>query len=216
MGNKNRTLNQHRSKVFFKDIFNKASRFPHIRAQIIIVVLLLITGALSVALFDPHPAVAAILASISAGCITGIVFYILTNIRNNELLSTKEEFNALDACWKKCKSIKAQCSDLFGKETCPQEIVEKIVRECKSLEIQMATMCFDLPRATKVIKDYPPDYLEILNKATEAVQKIEEWNTISDEFILDVLLWCSKTEDIIMPAWIELTKDTAYLESSKI
>lgn len=216
MRNKNRTSNQHRTKVLFKNVLQKAKRFPHLRAQIIIVVLLLITGVLSFSLFDPFPAIAAILASISAGCITGIVFYILTNIRNNELLSTKEEFDSLDACWKKSKNIKRQCAEILQEKIYPQEIVDNIVRESKSLAVQMSTMCFDLPRATKVIADYPHEYLELSRKATEAVEKIEDGKIISDELLFDIMVWCSKTEDIIIPAWIALMKDTAYLENSKV
>ncbi len=69
-----------------------AWKHPHIRAIAWTVIVFLVTGVASVLLFECCGAISAILASISAGCVTGIVFFAITNIRNNELQGIKEEY----------------------------------------------------------------------------------------------------------------------------
>ena len=66
---------------------------PHHKAMAWIVLILVVTGVLSVVIFYQSPAISAILASISAGCITGIVFYIVSNIRSNEIHATIEDIS---------------------------------------------------------------------------------------------------------------------------
>ena len=68
---------------------------PHLRAIWWIVLAFLISGFLSFVTFKPCPALSAILASISAGCVTGIAFYVITNLRNNEVQATNEEFKSI-------------------------------------------------------------------------------------------------------------------------
>ena len=79
-----------------KTICQKCFRRPHLRAIWWIVLAFLISGFLSIVIFQPCPAMSAILASICAGCVTGIAFYVITNLRNNEIQTTNEEFKTIE------------------------------------------------------------------------------------------------------------------------
>ena len=60
----------------------QCKRYPHYRMILYISIITIVSGVLSICLFCSLPAVSALLTSICAGCITGIVFYILANVRN--------------------------------------------------------------------------------------------------------------------------------------
>ena len=65
-----------------KNMCVQCKRYPHYRMILYISIITIVSGVLSISLFCSLPAVAALLTSICAGCITGIVFYILANVRN--------------------------------------------------------------------------------------------------------------------------------------
>ena len=69
-----------------------AKPLPHICLWAWIILLMVASCALSLILFPIFPAWSAILASICAGCVTGIIFYLLTNMRNKVVLEEKEEY----------------------------------------------------------------------------------------------------------------------------
>ena len=74
----------------------QCKRYPHYRMILYISIITIVSGVLSICLFCSLPAVSALLTSICAGCITGIVFYILANVRNNEVNASREEWESLN------------------------------------------------------------------------------------------------------------------------
>lgn len=72
-----------------KNMCVQCKRYPHHRMILYISIITIVSGVLSICLFCSLPAVSALLTSICAGCITGIVFYILANMRNNEMNAMK-------------------------------------------------------------------------------------------------------------------------------
>ena len=82
-------------------------------AIFVIVAVLVITGALSLILYKYVPAVSALLASISAGCITGIVFYVLTNMRDNESRDITSESKDIESRYQLTRDTIKLCSVLL-------------------------------------------------------------------------------------------------------
>ena len=66
----------------FKNLLHKMLtrlHWPHVITLIFAILLLVISGFLSLKLYGSSGAWSALFASVSAGCVTGIIFYILVN-----------------------------------------------------------------------------------------------------------------------------------------
>ncbi len=83
----------------------------------------------------------------------------------------------------------------------------------------MSTLCFDAPRMARLIKDYPPDYVDRM-KSVRASKEVLQNVTPSEEeeqilrALEDIMLFCSATEDILLEPWLKLTTEVAHFEQS--
>lgn len=197
-----------------------AWKYSHIRAIIWTILVLIISGIASIALFNCCGALSAILASICAGCVTGIVFFVITNKRNNEIGEINEEFEETRRQCKEARRIKRLCKDAIENPHNSEETIEEICRSTKKLEIYMSTICFDAPKTTQIIKDYPPDYNELEESASKAIALLESSaeNGLSEEQIkmalAEIMLYCSATEGILLKPWIHLMSEIKHLEEA--
>lgn len=196
-----------------------AWKYPHIRAIICTIFVMLVSGVASIALFNCYGAISAILASICAGCVTGIVFYVITNARNNEIWAIREEYEEAQRHYKEASRIMRLCFNVI-ENTSNEEAIEEICKSTKKLDTYMATICFDASRTTQIIKDFPPDYNEKAESASKAIVLLEESekNDLDEKQIqkalAEVMLYCSTTKDILLEPWIELMRETAHLEKA--
>lgn len=193
-------------KVIDKKIkeIKRAWQYPHIRAIVWTIVLLVISGILSVLLFECCGAVSAIMASICAGCVTGIVFYVITNIRNNEIQSTKEEYIEADKNYQLARDIMHLCSDTIGSFPYPEGNIKSICTSTKKLLIYVGTICFDAPKTTRIIDDYPLEYEKRAEQATDAIEILEKTETDGyteeqgNKALMDIMLFCEATKGILL------------------
>ncbi len=87
------------------------------------------------------------------------------------------------------------------------------------LNINMATMYIDLPKATKLIKDFPADYAEKEESLSAAFEYLEAENEESEKdkaiiCLLTIIQFCVATRGILLEPMIELMKDVWSLEKS--
>lgn len=196
-----------------------AIKYPHIQAIIIIVIAFAITTVGSILLFNSCGAISAILASISAGCFTGIVFYIVTNLRNNEIQGVNKELEKADEKYELAKKTMKLCRDSIENISNSKKRISNICRHTGTLIAAMSALCFDAPRTTKIIKDYPQDYAEkvkLADSAKELLQK-EESDLNEEEAkmaLANIMLFCSATKGILLEPMLELMIENARLENS--
>ena len=201
---------QHLLTDKIKNMCVQCKRYPHYRMILYISIITIVSGVLSICLFCSLPAVSALLTSICAGCITGIVFYILANVRNNEVNASREEWESLNEHYQICQQTHSDVS---------KENIAQICANTRKLFRFMACLCVDLPRAARIIKDYPLDYLEHLKRADAAITDLETMQELSERTLkdmMDILPFISQTEGIIITPWIKLMENVVYLESSGI
>ena len=151
-----------------KNMCVQCKRYPHHRMILYISIITIVSGVLSISLFYSLPAVAALLTSICAGCITGIVFYILANMRNNEMNASREEWEFLNEHYQICQQTQKLCLTVVTNSDVSKENIAQICADTRKLFRFMACLCVDLPRAARITKDYPLDYLGHLEKADAA------------------------------------------------
>ena len=83
----------------------------------------------------------------------------------------------------------------------------------------MATMFIDLPKATKLIKDFPPDYAEKEESLSAAFEYLESENKDLEKdkamlYLLKVIQFCVATRGILLEPMLELMEDVWSLEKS--
>lgn len=202
-----------------KNMCVQCKRYPHYRMILYISIITIVSGVLSICLFCSLPAVSALLTSICAGCITGIVFYILANVRNNEMNASREEWESLNEHYQICQQTQKLCLTVVTNSDVSKENIAQICANTRKLFRFMACLCIDLPRAARIIKDYPLDYLEHLKRADAAITDLETMQELSErkpKGMMDILPFISQTEEIIITPWLKLMENVAYLESSGI
>ena len=202
-----------------KDLCAQCKRYPHCRMILYISIITIVSGALSIYLFRSLPAISALLTSVCAGCITGIVFYILANMRSNAMNASREEWESLNEHYEICRQTQKLCLAVVTDSDVSKENITQICANTRKLFRFMACLCVDLPRAARIIKDYPPDYLEHLKKADAAITDLETMQELSErkmEDMVDILPFIVQTEGIIMTPWLKLMENVTYLESSGI
>jgi len=105
--------------MHFKNLLHKMItklHWHHVITLIFAFFLLVISGFLSLKLYDSSGAWSALFASVSAGCVTGIIFYLLVNLRDNEMRNNKEEFEAIEKNYKILRETTRLCSECLEKE----------------------------------------------------------------------------------------------------
>ena len=161
-----------------------------------------------------------ILASICAGCVTGIVFYVITNMRNNEILATKEEFEEANKNYVLARRIMHLCNDIIIGAPYVESKIKEICSLTNKLLTYMGTLCFDALRTTKIIKNYPKEYIKKTESALKAIEELEKnaIDTLNDEQVkndlMDIMLFCSATTDVLIEPWIRLMSNVDQFEKS--
>ena len=209
---------KHQMKTICQECFGR----PHHRAIGWIVLVFLISGFLSFVTFKPCPAMSAILASICAGCVTGIAFYVITNLRNNEVRATSEEYNSIKehiTLTKDAEHLGMQMIESIEKDEDYRSELDHLKKLTRKLSIYMATMFIDLPKATKLIKDFPADYAEKEESLSAAFEYLEAENEEPEKnktiiCLLTIMQFCVSTRGILLEPMIELMKDVWSLEKS--
>lgn len=210
------------SKHKMKTICQKFFGRPHHRAIGWIFLVFLISGFLSFVTFKPSPALSAILASICAGCVTGIAFYVITNLRNNEIQATNEEFKSIKehiALTKDAEHLGMRMIESIEKDEDYRPELDHLKKLTDKLSIYMATMFIDLPKATKLIKDFPADYAEKQESLSAAFEYLEAENEEPEKdkailYLLKIMQFCVATRGILLEPMIKLMEDVWSLEKS--
>lgn len=215
--------NKGKRKKQISKAYQKIKNHPHYQAICWIIIILVISGILSVLSYEQCPAISAILASICAGCVTGIAFYVISNLRNNGKQATNEEY----------KSIKEHI--LLAKKTINLgiSVINKVIEGnldyksdiCRMKDytddniLYMSTLFIDSPKATKLIKDFPEGYEEKIKALSLDFEcLLSEHNDLDNKQILlhlcSIIKFCSETRSILLVPSIELMNDVNFLEQA--
>ena len=114
-----------------KNMCVQCKRYPHYRMILYISIITIVFGVLSICLFCSLPAVSALLTSICAGCITGIVFYILANVRNNEMNASREEWESLNEHYQICQQTQKLCLTVVTNSDVSKENIAQICADTR-------------------------------------------------------------------------------------
>ena len=199
----------------------KHLRHKYRRAIVVIAAVFVITFALSWILYNCAPAVSALLASISAGCITGIVFYVLTNMRDNESRDITAESKDIESQYQLTRDTIKLCSvlldDIQNNED-EQVVLEAIKNNVKELANYMGFLPKDSPRVYELIGKYPSEYSECMMKAVEVVDSSNDITSREGKEILikAVLPFCAETRKLLFDPMVELMLGINEFEKSKI
>lgn len=209
---------KHKTKTICQECFGR----PHHRAIGWIVLVFLISGFLSFVTYNPFPAMSAILASICAGCVTGIAFYVITNLRNNEVQATSEEYNSIKehiTLTKDAEHLGMRIIESVEKDEDYRSELDNLKKLTDKLTAYMGTMFIDSPKTTKLIKDFPADYSEKVESLSAAFEYLEAENEEPEKdkailHLLKIMQFCVTTRGILLEPMIELMKDVWSLEKS--
>lgn len=211
-------------KAKLKTNIRRAFEHPRIQAIGWSIIVLIVSGIISVVIYEKCKAISAILASICAGCVTGIVFYVITNIRNNEVQSTNEEYESIKEHWDLVKKIEDLCSaaiqNTVDGEVLHDPLLNVIKDNLNEIVYFMSVMFIDLPKTTKLIKDYPKDYVDEIKQISSATDPINSKEELDKEQVLaylcSILTFCADTRRILLGPMMELMKEVYSLEKSVI
>lgn len=190
-------------------------------AIFVIIAVLVITGALSLILYKYAPAVSALLASISAGCVTGIVFYVLTNMRDNESRDITAESKNIQSRYTLTRDTINLCSVLLDtnqNDESEQKTIEAIKNNVKELANYMGSLPIDSPKVYELIGKYPPEYSECMMKAIKVVDSSNDITSSEERITLiqAVLPFCAESRKLLFDPMIELMIGINEFEKSKI
>lgn len=191
--------------------------WPHFRALIwaLLILVLIFTGVLSILLYNHYPAYSAILASINAGCVTGIAFYLLANIRNREIYEENDEYETIEMYYKMAEETSSFCTQCVIWPERFQELFPQIKNNVNSLAFYMGTMFDSTPRVTKMIRKYPSDYYEEYVQVDSIIETASsQGKSFTSNEIAQILDFCSQTKTILFAPMIELMKRTDKLSHS--
>ena len=203
-----------------KNRIKDAWKHPHTRAIIWTIIVFLVSGIASVALFSCCGAISAILASVCAGCATGIVFYVITNIRNNEIRAINKEYEEAGKNYQMAGAIMHLCSDTIEGNEFSEERVKDICKKTNKLISYVSTLCFDAPKTTEIIKDFSSEYVEQVKKASDTIEMLEKTTTLyltNDQMtaaLMVIIDFCETTKSMLIKPWIKLMSEYAHLEKS--
>ena len=203
-----------------KNRMKDAWKHPHTQAIIWTIIVFIVSGVTSVALFSCYGAISAILASICAGCATGIVFYVITNIRNNEIRAVNEEYEEAGKNYQMAGDIMHLCTDTIAGNEFSEERVKDICKQTNMLISYVSTLCFDASKTTELIKDFSSEYVEQAKKASNTIEMLEKNETLDltkDQVaaaLMVIMDFCEATRSMLIKPWIKLMSEYAHLEKS--
>lgn len=191
---------------------------PHVRAILYAAIVFVITGAASIMIYERFGALSSILASISAGCITGIVFYMITNLRTNEIRATKEEHSELEKHYHLAQETVRLSAKALEQEN---RDIERIKSNMDDLMMYMGCLFFDEPKTAALIKKVPAETKERFHEAVSMLTSVSTVDkNASEEDIKDYLLrsisFCSATQGILLEPLITMIYETNNLEGTSI
>ena len=198
---------------------------PHIKTFIYIIILLLISGVLSLVFYDIFPAWSALLGSISAGCVTGIIFYILVNIRSNEIRDANEEYAEAEKYHQISRKTIALCIECIERKDFFQINIPQIIDNLRILVLYISTLCFDCPRTAKLIVAFPENFKDTLKEIDNLVLELE--NVVSSGEIsaehkffehtcVQAISFCAQIENILFTPMLKLMTESYKLDESII
>ena len=130
--------------------------------------------------------------------------------------ASREEWESLNEHYQICQQTQKLCLTVVTNSDVSKENIAQICADTRKLFRFMACLCVDLPRAARIIKDYPLDYLEHLKRADAAITDLETMQELSErkpKDMMDILPFISQTEEIIITPWLKLMENVVYLES---
>ena len=209
-----------------KKMKNKLLSFlqrPHV-CLFLIILLLLVSGGLSLAFYCQRPAWSAILASISAGCVTGIIFYILTNARSKELLEEREECESIKEHYELARETITLCTECEENPDACIELIPQIMQNANRLLTFMGVLFVAAPKTTALINDYPANYKSKTETAVNALGVLSSYtytdNSISKDAAISaltpIIAFCAQTLDILFEPMVQLMQSSDRLNRSII
>ena len=210
------------AKFSFSKKINKLQR-PHIKLVVYIIFLLVISGVLSLVLYDVSPAWSALFTSISAGCVTGIIFYLLVNIRNNELRDVKEEFEEAEKHRQISKKVIHMCLECIENNDLYTAHIPQIIDDFEELALYLSTLLYDCPRTIKLIKDFNKDFVEKYKETQVSISLLKDFSSSNEclydnisikHDLLQIISFCMQTENMLFEPMLELMKESCELDRS--
>lgn len=195
------------------------------KAILIICFLLIVSGVASFFFYSSAPWLSSFLTSTSAGCLTGIVFFILANMRTNEISNMQKECQYLTELREELKLIQTTCIRLLEENihgNISTQTIKVVVEKSEKCETSIVTLCFECLVFTKLIGDFPDNYLEefkcfknaihYLNTLNESVTDQQSFN----ENISCINSFCAKTDELLWEPLLKIMIDISSLERSKL
>ena len=196
---------------------------PHVRLVLYIVLLLIASGVLSLVLYDIFPAWSALFASISAGCVTGIIFYLLVNIRNNELRDVKKEFEDAEKYRQISKKVVRLCFECIENNELYKLHIPQIIDYVGELELYVSTLVFDRPRTINLINSFTEDFVERYKETSSSISLLKDF-CLSDECshdtisirvaLIQIINFCAQVENMLFKPMLSLMEESFELDSS--
>lgn len=171
-------------------------KLPNLWWSIFIVVLTAVLLIGSYLLFEPWPWAANVLISAGCGCFTGLVFYFLSNLRNNKNAAVQREYIAIKETFKLLKSIIDMAAyhrffsiSRYGK----RDVMEDgfvILSALDDLESARNNVPFHIYDTVKSVGYDPMDrdniasYKKLLNEAQDSSEMKNAMRTIHQELML--------------------------------
>lgn len=195
------------------------------KAILIICLLLVVSGVASFFFYSSAPWLSSFLTSTSAGCLTGIVFFILANMRTNEISNMQKECQYLTELREQLTLVQTVCFHLLEEnvdENISTQTIKEVVEKSKKCVTKIATLCFNCPVFTKLIGDFPDNYLEEFEYFKNAIHYLNTLNESEidqqsfNENISCIISFCLKTDEMLWEPLIEIMIDISSLERSKL
>ena len=147
-------------------------------------------------LFDTFPWAANVLISAGCGCFTGLVFYFLSNFRNNKIAVIHKEYVAIQETFKLLKSIIDMAEhhrffsiSKYGKQDVMEDslVIFSILDDLESARNNVPIYIYDTVKSVgydPMDRDNIALYKKLLNEAQDASEMRKAMRTIHQELML--------------------------------
>lgn len=171
-------------------------KLPNLWWSIFIVVLTVILLIGSYLLFEPWPWAANVLISAGCGCFTGLVFYFLSNFRNNKIAVIHKEYVAIQETFKLLKNIIDMAEhhrffsiSKYGKYDVMEDgfVILSSLDDLESVRNNVPLHIYDTVTSVgydPMDRDNIASYKKMLNKAQDASEMKDALRTIHQELML--------------------------------
>lgn len=182
--------------------------------------LLILSGILSFVVYSSCPALSAILASISAGCVTGIVFYIISNIRNNDIQKASEKLKEINEYYELANDTMTYCNKLYVANEYHKNDFEQLQKNIDKLQEYWDTMLNESQIPQKLGEEHRNKYSESMAKAIQKTNDIilQSQDTIAEATAEDCLFtdkqFCMETMKILFQPMLDLMRKERYYGKS--